>query len=64
MDRVNRDYDRRINDYRNDCSLSSYDRDRRINETERERKEKTASFAKGAVIGGVAGVLLGVLIAH
>jgi Ni/Co efflux regulator RcnB len=62
LDRMNRDYDRRITDYRNDRSLSSYERNRRINDVERERKEKSGSFAKGAVVGGIAGVLLGVLL--
>lgn len=64
LDRLNRDYDRRINDYRNDRNLSAYERDRRIQEAERERKEKAGSFAKGAIVGGVAGVLLGVLLGH
>lgn len=64
VDRINRDYDRRVDDYRKDRSLSPYERDRRIAQAEQERKEKTNSFIKGAVAGGIAGVLLGVLISH
>src|SRR3954451_21639750 len=30
MERINRDYDRRINDYHNDRRLNAYDRDRYI----------------------------------
>lgn len=60
-DRINRDYDRRIDEYRNDRRMSKYDRDRRIHELERERQQKANSFGKGLVIGGVAGVLIGVL---
>src|ERR1700754_1041319 len=32
IDRVNREYDQRINGYRNDRSINSYERDRRIRE--------------------------------
>lgn len=64
LDRINRDYDRRIDAYRNNRSLPSFERDRRIAQAEQERKEKTASFTKGAVVGAVAGVLLGVLISR
>jgi hypothetical protein len=64
MDRVNSDYDRRINDYRNDRSINTYERDRRIYQAENERKEKLKSFAGGAVVGAIAGVLLGVVLSH
>jgi hypothetical protein len=63
-DRINREYDSRINDYRNDRSINARERDYRINQAENERKEKLRSFTGGAVVGAVAGVLLGVLISH
>ena len=61
-DRINRDYDNRIRDYRNDRRLSRYERDRRIQELERERQIKANSFGKGLAIGGIAGVVLGVIL--
>lgn len=61
-ERINRDYDNRIRDYRNDRRMSNYERNRRIQELERERQQKANSFGKGLAIGGIAGVLLGVLI--
>jgi hypothetical protein len=64
MDRINSDYNRRINDYRNDRSINAYERDRRIREAENERSEKLRSFAGGAVVGAVAGVLLGMVLSH
>lgn len=64
MDRINHDYDRRINDYRNDRSLNVYERNRRIQQAENERNQKLKSFAGGAVVGAVAGVLLGMVLSH
>lgn len=64
MDRRDNDYGRRGNDYGYGQPAQPYGRDRRINDMQRERRGDNGSFAKGAVIGGVAGVLLGVLIAH
>ncbi|MGB8194264.1 MAG: hypothetical protein WCF67_20195 [Chitinophagaceae bacterium] len=61
-DRINREYDRRIEDYRRDRSMNDYERQRRIDRDERERKEKLKSFAGGAVAGALAGVLIGILI--
>lgn len=63
-DRVNRQYDQRINEYRNDRSINSRERDRRINEAQRERQRSLAGFGTGAVAGGVVGFLLGVLVSH
>jgi hypothetical protein len=60
----NQQYDQRINGYRNDRSLSRYERARRTNEVEHERQQKSGAFGKGLVVGGIAGVLLGVLIGH
>jgi hypothetical protein len=64
MDRINRDYDRRINDYRNDRSVNVYERDRRIQQAENERRGKLKSFTGGAVVGVIAGVLLGTVLSH
>lgn len=63
----NRDRDRRDEEYgRRDnnrgYSQPVYDRDRRSVEAQRDRKSNNGSFAKGAVVGGIAGVLLGVLL--
>ncbi|MCW3094287.1 MAG: hypothetical protein JWP81_5356 [Ferruginibacter sp.] len=60
-DRANREYDQRINQYRNDRSINAYERERRINDMQRERQQKVNSFGKGLVVGAIAGVLLGVL---
>lgn len=59
MDRVNRDYERRINNYRYDRSLNNYERNRRIQEMQRERNTKLKSFGAGAIVGGILGVILG-----
>lgn len=63
MERINRDYDRRVYDYRHNRSMSCYERDRRIAQMERERQARLKSFTGVAVVGAVAGVILGVLIA-
>jgi|SRR6185437_356729 len=63
-DRINRQYDQRIILYRNDRSLSAHDRDRRIHDAEMERQQSLRSFGGGAIVGGVAGFLLGVLVTH
>ena len=62
-DHKNNDYDRRGNDYGYGSPAPVYDRDRRVYE-QRDRKDNNGSFATGAVVGGIAGVLLGVLISH
>lgn len=62
-DRMNQQCDQRIAGYRNDRSLNRYERDRRIQEVEYERQQKAKAFGKGVVVGGIAAVLLGVLIA-
>jgi hypothetical protein len=59
IERVNRDYDQRINGYRNDRSINSYERDRRIRQAEYERTQKINSFGKGVVVGALAAVILG-----
>jgi hypothetical protein len=60
-DRMNRQYDQRIDGYRNDRSLGRAQRNRKIREAEDERQQQSKSFGTGAIIGGVAGFLLGVL---
>lgn len=63
-DHMNRQYNQRIQLYRNDRSLSAFDRDRRIHEAEQERQQSLKSFGGGAIVGGVAGFLMGVLVTH
>jgi|SRR6185437_3169249 len=62
--RINQQYDQRINGYRNDRSINAYERDRRIRPVEMERQQSLGSFGGGAVVGGIAGFLLGVLVSH
>ena len=62
--RMNQQYDKRIDGYRNDRSLGNYERGHRINEVEQERQEKSNSFGNGMVIGGIAGLLIGILARH
>jgi hypothetical protein len=62
-DRMNREYDSRIDGYRNDRRLNKYERDRRIQQAEQERQQKAKAFGTGMVAGGIAAILLGVLIA-
>ena len=61
-DRMNREYDNRIDGYRKDRRLDRYERDRRIQEAELERQQKAKAFGKGVVVGGIAAILIGVLI--
>ncbi|HUZ61676.1 MAG TPA: hypothetical protein VMU83_23060 [Hanamia sp.] len=63
-DRINQQYDQRINGYRNDRSINTYQRDRRIRAAEIERQQSLRSFGGGAIVGGIAGFLLGVLVSH
>jgi Ni/Co efflux regulator RcnB len=63
-DRMNREYDKRIDGYRNDRSFSTYERDRKIREAEQERQQAIRSFGNGVVTGGVVGLVLGILIGH
>ena len=62
-DRMNREYDSRIDGFRNDRRLNRYERDRRIQQAEQERQQKVKAFGTGVVVGGLAAILLGVLIA-
>ncbi len=64
MAALNRQYDQKINGYKNDRSLSARERERRINEAQQERQRALAGFGTGAVAGGVVGFLLGVLVSH
>lgn len=64
MDRINRDYDSRIDGYRRDRSINTYERDRRIQQAEYDRNQKLRSFAGGAVVGAIAGVILGSVLSH
>ncbi|MEO7307997.1 MAG: hypothetical protein ABIR78_07710 [Ferruginibacter sp.] len=62
-DRMNQEYDRRIDVYRNDRRMNGYERNRRIQEAEYERQQKNKAFGTGVVVGGIAAILLGVIIA-
>ena len=64
IDRVNREYDQRINEYRNDRRINSYERDRRIRQAEYERSQRVNSFGKGVVVGAVATIILGAILSH
>ena len=64
IERVNREYDQRINGYRNDRSINTYERDRRIRQAEYERSQKANSFGKGVVVGALATVILGAILSH
>ncbi len=63
-DRMNKEYDKRIEGYRNDRWLSNKDRDRKIREAEQERQRAVRSFGNGVITGGVVGLVLGILIGH
>ncbi len=59
IDRVNRDYDRRIKDYQNDRRITNLEREREVERLKKERNAKLKNFAGGAIVGGVLGVLIG-----
>lgn len=61
-DRMNQECDQRIEGYRNDRRIDRYERDRRIQQVEYERQQKAKAFGKGVVVGGIAAILIGVLI--
>lgn len=63
-DRMNRQYDQRTNGYGNDRSLGGYERNGRTSEAEHGRHQKSKAFGNGMIVGGIAGVLIGVLAGH
>ena len=63
-DRMNQQYNDRINRYRNDRSMDRYERQRRIEEAERERQQKSKSFGKGLIVGGLAALVIGAIISN
>ncbi len=63
-DRMNRDYDQRIDGYRKDRLLSPYERDRKIRKAQQEREQSSKSFGTGLIVGGIAALLVGILAGH
>lgn len=63
-DRMNQQCDEQIQVYRNDRSLNRYERDRRIQQVEYERQQKSKVFGKGLVVGGIAAIVIGAIFAH
>jgi len=64
IDRINRECDQQIIGYRNDGRLSSYERQRRIQEIERSRQSRIGSFGGGVVVGALATLVLGAILHH
>lgn len=63
-DRMNQECDQKVEVYRNDRSMNNYEKNRRIQDVEYERQQRSKSFGKGLVVGGIAAILLGVLLSH
>ena len=63
-DRMNQQYDQRTDGYINDRSPSGHERDGRIWGAGQQRQQKSKAFGNGLVIGGIAGLLIGVLSGH
>ena len=59
IDRINHDYDGRIDAFRRDRSLSTYERDRRIDNMQRERDQKLKLIGGGLIVGGIIALLAG-----
>ena len=62
--RINRDYDQRVNRYRNNRYMNSIERERRIREMEYERNQRLKSFGGGVVVGALATLVLGAILSH
>ncbi|MEO7119473.1 MAG: hypothetical protein ABIY62_00165 [Ginsengibacter sp.] len=63
-DHMNQQYDQRTYGYRNERTARHGDGDRLIKSSEYGTQERSRSIGTGAIIGGVAGLLIGVLISH
>ena len=59
IDRLNRDYDRRIDDYRNNRRIREWERQREIDRLKKEKAARLKNLGAGVLIGGVLGVLIG-----
>jgi DUF4097 and DUF4098 domain-containing protein YvlB len=62
--RIRREYDMKIQRYRNDRHITTYERNKRIVIIEKERDNKLRSVLGGAAVGAVAGAIIGAIIAH
>jgi hypothetical protein len=58
MDRINKDYDRRIAVYRNNRRMAARERDYQIQVLEKERSSKLKAFGGGLLLGGIIGAIL------
>ena len=58
-DRINRDYNNRVDDYRNNQRMNRWQRDQAVERLRKERAEKLKAFGGGVLLGGILGVLIG-----
>ena len=59
IDRVNRDYDRRMDDYRRTHHVNRWERNGEIDRLKKEKSARLKNLGAGVLIGGVLGVLIG-----
>lgn len=58
IDRINRDYDRRVAEYRSNRRMSQRDRDYQIQVVEKERSSKLKPFLGSVLLGGILGAII------
>ena len=58
-DRMNRDYNNRVDDYCNNQRINRWQRDQAVERLRKERAEKLKAFGGGVLLGGILGVLIG-----
>lgn len=59
IDRVNRDYDSRMDDYRRTHHVNRWERNSEIDRLKKEKAARLKNLGAGVLIGGVLGVLIG-----
>jgi hypothetical protein len=62
--RMNKQNDKRSDRYSSGHRAHNYNRDKQIWQGGQQRQQPSKSFGTGAIVGGVAGFLLGVLVSH